>query len=76
MFPRVVATTSVLPLALGAGSCSEIRMMSSSASIFASNTWQPPARRGQVFADVDGPPKVSGYDFLMPAELIIYSDFV
>jgi hypothetical protein len=33
-----------LPLALGAGSWSEIRMMSSFPSIFASNTWRPPAR--------------------------------
>ncbi len=29
-----------------------------------------------MFADVDRPSKLSGYDFLMPAELIIYSDFV
>jgi len=29
-----------------------------------------------LFADVDRPPKASRYDFLMPAELIIYSDFV
>jgi hypothetical protein len=29
-----------------------------------------------VFAAGDCPPKASGYDFLMPAELIIYSDFV
>jgi len=29
-----------------------------------------------VFADVDRPSKASRYDFLMAAELIIYSDFV
>jgi hypothetical protein len=29
-----------------------------------------------VFADVERPPQESGYDFLMPTELIIYSDFV